>query len=309
MRRLKNCLFHFSALLIVNASIGDVVLLESGAEIRGKLSGWNAGYVSINIGRTGESVERRVKQEEIRELSFDDHENRAKATSFLNNEEFEDVLPILEDLAAKRAVYLSLLHEAQEEWLVKYLETCLAMNRNEEVIQRAKLWETGITSDKIRNSVIKIKIQSALKLERFDEAAVYGKNWIDEGVSSREGMIAWIALAHQAVNNNRFRDALWLSLQPIVFSDIFARDEIAECYAIALKSAMALDQAPYSKSLYEEMVIRRFDTTNKGIEFTEGFDEEKNSKDLNLVKLFSTEPLEENTSLNIESLKRMTGKP
>ncbi len=296
-------------LAFVYPSYADLIVLKTGSEVRGKLTGWNAGYISISIGRTGESVERRVRQEEVASLQFHDEQQQEEAIGLLHLEEHEKATIPLHDLAIRRATYLGLLDAEQERWLITYMRTCLKARKEEQILHYAKLWQPKIRSESHLNSVSELKIRSALNLGRLEEAALYADYWIESGLSSKNTAIAWIALAKKAFREEEFQDALWLSLQPIAFSNALAPHDMGQSYAIAIKSAKSLDQISYSNILYEEMLERhiQWPENEQQIDFTVSSEKRKATRPWSAM--FSQTESSAVKSKSFNSVKRLVGHP
>ncbi len=242
--------------LSASLSFGDTIELKNGKTLNGDLNGRQAQFVSIIQTVDQSVIERRLAPEEISRIIFSDGQSKEEAIDRFNAGDPYQATILLETLIRTRIPYIELLTESDEALFVMLLDSYINTGRGSDCLDRAKLWRTKLQGPKTLQDIEELQIVAAWRLNRLDEAAFYAKQWIDGQRSAQETAIAWQALAEVAVTEGYTEAALWLALNPIVFSHPNQPRYLADAYEIAIFAAYELDRHAYAKRLLDEMKSR-----------------------------------------------------
>jgi len=242
--------------LAVTGNAADMIELASGKTVKGTLAGRQSIYVSLNLSEGASEAVVRLKPSEINRIHFSDSSERDE---FLNRYSASDpyqATVLLERLVRNRLPYMDLLSRSDELLFTMLLESYIQSGRAEVALDRAKLWRTKLRSKDIIDQIEELQIMAATNTGDLDEASFYSKRWIDSGKSARETALPWNTLAEDALAQGAYESALWLSLNPIVFTHPHNPRFLANAYEIAIFSAYQLQEFNYARQLHSEMMLR-----------------------------------------------------
>ena len=245
-------------LLLVNTNfcLGDTIELKSGRILKGDLSGRRAQFVSI-IQKEGQSeIERRLNTNEIIGIQFSDSFSRHEAIDRFHSADRYQATSLLEPLVNKRIPYLDLLSEADEQLFIMLLKSYLHTGRGDDCLDQAKLWRLKLRATQTRDSIEELQMTASWTMGHREEAAFYAQRWIDSEKSASESTFAWNVLAEIALEADEPDHALWVALNPIVFSRPNLPRHLSQTYEIAIVAAHKSGHSLYARELLEEMRSR-----------------------------------------------------
>ncbi len=237
-------------------SATDSVELANGKTVHGVLSGRQANYVVLSILEGQSEAELRISPDEIVSILFSDSALKDEAIRKYPASDPYQTTILLENLVRKRLPYLDLLSHSDETLLTMLLESYIHSGRASDALDRAKLWRTRLRAKEVIDQIDELQIVAAKNVGDLDEAAFYSKRWVDSGKSASQTALPWCILAEKSLNDDNFEDALWLALNPIVFTHPNAPRFIESAYEIAVFSAYQLNDYEYALKLYTDMRIR-----------------------------------------------------
>ena len=236
----------------------DTIKLGDGKIVHGELAGTVGGYISIIVEDSSNHAELRYRVELVERIEFSDSIDRQDAINGFSKRHPIQTTALLEKLALKRLPYLEILGSEDESVFTLLLESYILSAREEDSLERAKLWLQKLPSDEAKFRIQELQIIAAWKLNRVSESAYYSKQWIEAGHSSQKTALPWVSLANVALTEGDHETALWLALNPIVFSPPSKPSYLEEAYAIAIISALKLGDRTQAYQLKTEMQRRRF---------------------------------------------------
>lgn len=247
------CITLFAA---ANFCLADTVELKNGKVLKGEFTGRRGQFVSITSKEAQGEIERRLNTDEILSIQFSDVFSKQEAIDRFHSADTYQATSLLEPLVNKRVPYLDLLSESDERLFVMLLESYLNTGRGDDCLDQAKLWRTKLRSPQTRDDIEELQMFASWNMLRREEAAFYAQRWIDSGKSARESTFAWNVLAEIALEAEDPERALWIALNPIVFSRPNLPRHLSQSYEIAIVAAFRTDHPLYAKELLEEMRTR-----------------------------------------------------
>jgi len=236
--------------LVVSA---DTIELSDGRIVHGELAGSVGGYLSIIVGGPNTQAELRYRLGDIERIKFSDSTSRQDAIDGFSKRHPSESTAMLENLALKRLPYLESLHPKDEAIFTYLLESYILSGREVDALERAKLWLNKLPSSEAKLRVQELQIIAAWNLDRPSEAAYYGRHWIEAGQSCQTSALPWVTLANIAFIEEDYETALWIALNPIVFSPPSRPPYLEEAYAIAIISAFKTGETALARQLKSEM--------------------------------------------------------
>jgi hypothetical protein len=88
------------------------------------------------------------------------------------------------------------------------------------------------------------------------ESKRLAEEWCAQADPSGGSALGWKVLAQLAYDGGDFDRALWVSLQPVVFSSFLPMTHLEDCYALAVAAAHRLDDNTLADRLYRDMRAR-----------------------------------------------------
>lgn len=217
-----------AALIVSSASqAADQLTLRDGRILSGILAGRQGGYVAIAL---EPGVEQRFRPESIASIAFDP-----------DNAEPD-----------RLASYLGTIGAEDELRLIEHLKAILTQGDFETALERSKLWQAAFKHEHHGLEARLIQMQAARLLDRHAEAATYARAWIERLVPSTLSALPWLILAEEHAMADRHAEALWLCLHPIAFRGMTDPPYLPECYALAERSANAIELTAYAEALAAE---------------------------------------------------------
>ncbi len=235
----------------------DRIVLASGKIVHGELAGIVGGYLSIIVQNSSNQAELRYRKDNIERIDFSDSLQRQDAIDRFSSRHPRQSAAMLEELALKRMPYLELLGPEDETVFTKLLESYILSRREEDALERSKLWLQKLPSGNAKLRTEEIQIQAAWKLDRASEAAYYSQRWIESGHSSKKTALPWVSLANAALIVEDYETALWTALNPIVFSPPSRPAYLEDAYAIAIISAINIGDPELAQQLKSELPNQR----------------------------------------------------
>ena len=240
---------------------GDSIELSNGKILKGDLSGRKAQYVSITRKENQSEIEIRVESDDILRIEFSDAFTKQEAIDSFHSADLYQAISLLEPLISRRIPYIDLLSEEDERLFVILLESYRKSGRGSDCLEHAKLWQTKLQAPQTLSDIQELQIVASWEMQRPEEAAYYAQRWIDSGQSARESSIAWNVLAENALESGQANLALWIALNPIVFSQVNPARYLAQSYEVAIVAAHRLRHDAYAKELLDEMRARKLPWT------------------------------------------------
>jgi len=238
------------------SSLADTIELANGSLLKGELVGRSDGFVAIARIEGRSAIERRVKVEEIVSLDFSDAFSKQEAIDAARSGSPYRALSLLEPLVKRRSAYIDLIAPSDQSLFALALEAYAQSGRENDCLEQAKLWLPKITHSDTREEIELLQIEAAWQLDRREEAAFYANRWIESGKSAQNNALAWRILAANALEAGDPERALWIALNPIVFSRPKRPQHLDSSYEIAIVAASQLGRRDYAKNLLSEMRSR-----------------------------------------------------
>lgn len=257
MTRIFKC-FQAIAAIAPALLYSDTIELSDGRMAHGELAGSVGGYISIIVGNSSDQAELRYRLDTIERIQFSDSTSRLFAIDGFAKRDPRESTALLEDLALKRLPYLELLSPEDETVFTHLLESYILSGREIDALERAKLWLHKLPSNDAKHRTQELQMIAAWQLNRPSETAYYGKQWIEAGLSCQNTALPWVALANLAVIEEDYETALWVALNPIVFSLPSRPPYLEEAYAIAIISAFKTGERGLAHQLGSEMRDLKF---------------------------------------------------
>lgn len=238
------------------SSLADTIELVNGSLLKGELVGRSEGYVAIARIEGRSAIERRVQVEEIVSLDFSDAFSMQEAINAARSGSPSRALSLLEPLVKRRSAYIDLIGPSDQSLFALALEAYAQSGRENDCLEQAKLWLPKITHSDTREEIELLQIEAAWQIDRREEAAFYANRWIESGKSAQNNALAWRILAANALDAGDPEQALWIALNPIVFSRPKRPHYLDRSYEIAIVAARQLGHKDYAKNLLSEMRSR-----------------------------------------------------
>ena len=235
----------------------DSIELANGKTVHGVLSGRQSTYVALTISEGQSKAEIRLNPDEIVCIHFSDSDQKYEAIKQYPASDPYQTTILLESLVRKRLPYLELLSHSDETLFAMLLESYIQSGRASDALDRAKLWRTKLRENEVIDQLDELQIVAAKNVGELDEAVFYSKRWIDSGKSASRTALPWCVLAEKSLREGQTEDALWLALNPIVFTNPNTPRFIESAYEIAVFSAYQLNNYKYALQLYTDMKLRK----------------------------------------------------
>ncbi len=255
---MKTSLFVATLLSAIGTVLADrdIVELVDGQERVGSLNGRSGPFVSLIVMEGRSSAELRIHPDEIRLIRFSDTADRQVAIEQYATSDPYQSTSILERLVRAREPYIGLLSESEEILFAMLVESYIGSGRIADALDWAKLWRVKLKSAEAIRRIEELQILGAWSLGDAEEAAFYSRRWLDRANSAKETALPWATLAEVAIEEGNVEHALWLALNPIVFSFPDNPRFLDRAYETAIFAATQLDRQRFAAQLYSDMKDR-----------------------------------------------------
>ena len=282
----------------------DTIILSDGKILHGELAGTVGGYLSIVVEDSSNQAELRYRIELVERIDFSDSISRQDSIDGFSNRHPRQSIALLEELALKRLPYLEILGPEDAFVFTLLLESYILSGREEDALERAKLWLQKLPSEEAKLRIRELQMIAAWKLDRASDSAYYGRQWINAGYSCQNTALPWVSLANIALKEEDYETALWLALNPIVFSPPSKPSYLEDAYAIAIISAFKVGDGTQAHQLKTEMHAQRLTLPQNSRWSVLIAEAESQSQDGSVTAQSANQ-----TYWNTDTVYKLTGKP
>lgn len=230
--------------------------LKNGQTISGKPLYYEKGeLVMLGLSERGE-VEYVFHGEAIERLEFPGDSLVAKADALLTEGKDEAAQNLLMVLYRQRAPFLGILRHSDLDNFEKLAQ--LAFERGDfytvaGVAHRLRPYiDEAERARRLGELELRALYHLPLKAETHERTAQWMAGWHPYGPSA----LGWYLRAQRAYDKGDYEAARAECLQPIVFSSQFPMEYLEQCYALAIASALALQDTAHAARLFAEMQSR-----------------------------------------------------
>ncbi|BET65660.1 hypothetical protein ASA1KI_05780 [Opitutales bacterium ASA1] len=243
-------------LLALAGEPAEVRTTAADRTFRGLLDGIHDSRLRIRLARDGGEIVYSFSRDEIARLVLPGIETETRALESWDRGDAAAALPLLDALGRQRVRYLPFLDEAQRRPVVTLVEAHEQVGDPHAAIGFARRLETVELSARERNRLRDAVLRAHARLDHGAELVRLAEAWCAEADPDGPSALGWSILARHALVTGEPERALWVALQPIVFSDHRPKTALDVCYAVAVAASDALADAPHARTLAAEMRLR-----------------------------------------------------
>lgn len=207
----------------------------------------------------GGEAEYSFAPEEVERVEFPGEEQKALATRLYAAGRMGEALPILQALYRQRSAYLDYLPEKDRIFFVKLAETALATGDPTLAAGVSRWLLKHIDNTATRQRLRDIILLGYYRLSLQSDTRQQARAWIDQTPPYGNSALGWYILARLDYDAGKHDAALRTALEPVTFSSQYPMAYLPHAYAVAILSALALEDQPEARALANEMQARHLD--------------------------------------------------
>jgi hypothetical protein len=243
-------------LLALAGQPAEVRTTTADRTFRGLLDGIHDGRLRIRLARDGGEIVYSFSRDEIARLVLPGIETETRALESWDRGDAAAALPLLDALGRQRIRYLPFLDEAQRRPVVVLVEAHEQVGDPHAAIGFARRLETVDLSARERSRLRDAVLRAHARLDHGAELVRLAEAWCAEADPDGPSALGWSILARHALQTGSAERALWIALQPVVFSDHRPKTALDICYAVAVAAADNLGDDAHARTLATEMRLR-----------------------------------------------------
>jgi hypothetical protein len=193
---------------------------------------------------------------DITNVIFPGTELKLLVLELLEDNFYQQALPLMEALYEQQTPFFSFLKEPELFFFFKLAHVYLKTNALQKAITTANQLIPQIQDKQRLEQLNEIILLAYFKLQSYDQARSLAQMWVKKAKPFQQNALGWWILAYIAFEKKQYNEALWTSLQPIVFSGQLPMSYLGHCYSVAVASAHSLKMEGKATQLYTEMQQR-----------------------------------------------------
>lgn len=229
---------------------------KEGRKFTGRLSGFREGRLTISTATGGGEVGYSFAAVDIDVLILPGEDLASQSIELWERGENEAALPLLTALGRQRLRYLPVLTPQQRQPLLALVQTMIEVEDFGGAIGTARLILPFASESHEKSILEDVILRGNLALGFTEESKRLAEQWCAQADPSGGTALGWKVLAQLAYDGGDFDRALWVSLQPVVFSSFLSMTHLEDCYALAIAAAHRLDDTTLANRLYRDMRAR-----------------------------------------------------
>jgi tetratricopeptide (TPR) repeat protein len=164
-------------------------------------------------------------------------------------------IEIMKRLYEQRINLIAYLPVSEANYFALYVDLLKSVDPSK-AIAVANTLSPYVNNPKAIKMVEIAKMESYHVLGIYDKASSLAQQWQATHTLYEDSALSEFILAEDLLRKENYEAAIDLALQPIVFSGPSAKDKLADCYAVAIASAIGLRDFKHANLLYREMQER-----------------------------------------------------
>ncbi len=218
----------------------------------GNISRTSSGVIRIHTVADQGEVIFTFKSIDISKTEFPGNEYFILASDLYENGDFKECINILENLYKQRYIYFDLFKENELSEFLTLLSAQVETKNYTGAIALADNLLTHLKSDSMIDEINSQVLLCYYQLNLYEDASIQAKKLLHKK-NVIENAISWWVLAQINFENKKPDAALWLCLQPIVFSSYMPIKYLEHCYSLAIAIYLEKDEPEKAKRLFFEM--------------------------------------------------------
>lgn len=237
----------------------QTLILKGRPPLPGKAVAIVDGELLFSAQRGGGSLEYRYPLEQIERLQFPGNEVAFAVTEYLQNNEFQKALPLMEAMLLQRGPYLSLVTATELEFLARYASLEYHHGDPYKGLGAGKALLDYVQDPALRRELDDLVLLGNYQLPIEKNTRVLAAKWIADNEPYGPSALGYYVLGRLEFDNEQYEEALWKAIEPVAFSSQFPMAYLDYCYALAIASCVELELAEEEKKLRAEMTQRRIE--------------------------------------------------
>lgn len=226
---------------------------RNGQQFRGDVSGSDETTIQLRAIQGAGEILMTFPKEEIRDIHFPGDRMLLRGQTLFHEGKEAAALPYLEPVFIQRRPLFDML-EPEERLPFSFLpEAALAAGEPAKAValvqELAPFYEDEETLDRLADTELVAYYQLGLT----EEAEKRALAWVGEADRFSESALGFFIAGSIALEREEAEEALWLALEPIVFSGQLPVAYLDHCYSLAIVATHVLDNDEHREALLEEM--------------------------------------------------------
>ncbi len=235
------------------------VTTKAGASLQGSLSRTEDGLLQLQIkSEDGEAIFT-YQPEEIRAIFFPGGILVNRAGELIREDNLTEALPLLEAIYEQRSNFLPFVAESDLLLFTALPSAYLDAGKPANAIAVSRNLLPHLQNFRQRERLDEAVILGHFSLGLREETKNLAASWIGKRDLYSDSALGWWIQAHLDFGKGNYREALWTSLHPIVFSGQIPMKYLDSCYALAIAASHELKNEVKAHLLYTEMQTRGLD--------------------------------------------------
>jgi len=234
----------------------QALLIRGRAPVTGKAARIAGDEIVFRSARGGGSLEYRFPLEEVERLQFPGGELVPRIADLIDAGEPGQALTIMEMLYEQRAPFLPVVTPAELAYFFEYAQLQYQYGDPYKAVGAGRAILPHIEDPGLRRRVDDLVLLGHSELPLKEETRQLAEEWIASHERYGPSALGYYILGRMAFDEERYEDALWQGLEPVVFSSQFPMDYLDYCYALAIAATVELELAGEERALREEMKRR-----------------------------------------------------
>ncbi len=235
------------------------VVIKTGAAYKGNISAANRGDLRLQIQSGGGEAILTWQKEEIESVIFPGSSLISLSADFVREGDLVGALPLLDALYRQRINFLSYLSDSELLLLTSLSEASLQVGHPADAIAVSRNLLPYLKGEPIREKLHGFILLGHYRLGLLEEAKSLAAEWIEKRDLYGDSALGWWIRAQIDFEEENYKEALWTSLHPIVFSGQMPMEYLGACYAVAIAASHELQKDAKAGLLYGEMQNRGLD--------------------------------------------------
>jgi hypothetical protein len=240
------------------------VVLRNGQLYQGRPAAVRDGQLIFIQYQAGGQAEYAFTPEEVERIDFPGNAQKADAIRLATTDNPQRALPILRTLLEQRGPYLAFVSESERSFFVLLVQAELECGDPYAALGLARLLTQTTRDPTVTEQLEAIILEGYYRLGLISDTRQLAEEWIARHPRYGRSALGWYILARLDYDAGNCEAALQTALEPVTFSSQYPMAFLAHAYAVAILSAVALDDMTEAHALAAEMQARELDWPMSG---------------------------------------------
>ncbi|MDP0495161.1 MAG: hypothetical protein Q7Q73_03035 [Verrucomicrobiota bacterium JB024] len=240
------------------------VVLRNGQFYQGRPIALRDGQLIFIQSQAGGQAEYTFAPEEVERIDFPGNAQKAEAIRLVTTDNPQEALPILRMLLEQRGPYMAFVSESERSFFILLVQAEMECGDPYAALGLARLLAETTQDPAVTKQLEAIILEGYYRLGLISDTRQLAEEWIARHPRYGRSALGWYILARLDYDAGNYETAFQTALEPVTFSSQYPMAFLAHAYAVAILSAVALDDMTEARALAVEMQARELDWPMSG---------------------------------------------